>query len=270
MTAGGASSSRNARSWPPVRRRPTHPHRAPSGRASTQGEDLPGTLGWEELLAGTRPCAPPSRPTPDDGAAIIYTSGTTGRPKGVRPHPRQRGLEHPGRPSYICDIAKTTARSAFCRSTTPSARTSSSTPWSQSGGTLVLHRKFDLEEIARLRSSGITGHPLVRRSPHLHQASRSSPAHRAPSPPCATASRRRRRLPAEVARRWKERFGVADPRGVRPHGDHPLRLLQPRVPPQGGQRGDAHHERGDPDHRPVRGKTCPREPLAKSGSGART
>jgi cyclohexanecarboxylate-CoA ligase len=49
------------------------------------GDQLPGTIAWDELAEGGRaPGFTPPVTDPDDRCLIVYTSGTTADPKGVQ------------------------------------------------------------------------------------------------------------------------------------------------------------------------------------------
>jgi benzoate-CoA ligase family protein len=64
-----------------------HPHVIVSGETAA-----PGTIGLEQLLAGSEPVAKAADTSPDEVAFWVYSSGSTGSPKGVK-H-RQTSLAH--------------------------------------------------------------------------------------------------------------------------------------------------------------------------------
>lgn len=49
----------------------------------TEERQLPGTLAWRDVLAGSSDEPPAADITPSDVGVMMYTGGTTGRPKGV-------------------------------------------------------------------------------------------------------------------------------------------------------------------------------------------
>jgi long-chain acyl-CoA synthetase len=49
----------------------------------TEGDDVPGTVSYSNIMSNTSPQLPIEQTDNDDAAALMYTAGTTGAPKGV-------------------------------------------------------------------------------------------------------------------------------------------------------------------------------------------
>lgn len=101
---------------------------------------------YEEVLAGATGEAPPIRSHPDDIAYLIYTSGTTGRPKGAMLHhrgqigfARMQAIEMNMRPSDRFLVVMPFYHIGAKCSQLASA---------VSGGTVILHRSYDIREVA--------------------------------------------------------------------------------------------------------------------------
>jgi long-chain acyl-CoA synthetase len=169
-------------------------------------EDLPGTLGWEKLLAAHSPLCPAFSAEPDDGASIIYTSGTTGRPKGVV-LTHGNVVSNTASAKVLGDHREDDRSLCFLPIYHSFGQNFIMNAVIRAGGTLVLHKKFDVEEILdSLRDNRVTrfyGVPPVYikilEHPRAGEAMRTVRY-------CFSAAAS---MPAEVARRWRERFGVA-------------------------------------------------------------
>jgi acyl-CoA synthetase (AMP-forming)/AMP-acid ligase II len=101
---------------------------------------------YEAVLAGSTNDAPASRAQPDDIAYLIYTSGTTGRPKGAM-------LDHKGQVGFIRMeaielMAKPTDRILLVMPFYHIGAKCSQLTFSLVGGTVILHRSYDIREIA--------------------------------------------------------------------------------------------------------------------------
>jgi acyl-CoA synthetase (AMP-forming)/AMP-acid ligase II len=101
---------------------------------------------YEAVLAGSTDDAPPSRAQPDDIAYLIYTSGTTGRPKGAM-------LDHKGQVGFIRMeaiemMAKPTDRILLVMPFYHIGAKCSQLTFSLVGGTAILHRAYDIREVA--------------------------------------------------------------------------------------------------------------------------
>jgi acyl-CoA synthetase (AMP-forming)/AMP-acid ligase II len=112
------------------------------------GQCPPWARGYESLVDAGDPAGPPERARADDPLCIIYTSGTTGRPKGVvQSHGAQAALAEilsselrlgaDDRMLAIAPLFHIGARSL-----------AAGAHWR--GGTVVLARRFDAEEVIRL------------------------------------------------------------------------------------------------------------------------
>ena len=146
--------------------RTLHLHRRPSP---------PWAEPYEAVLASGDDAGPPMRASADDALCIIYTSGTTGRPKGVV-HSNRAYASSP----RSCRASCSSAATASCSRSRPlfhiGARSlSSGAHWR--GGTVVLHRGFDAQEVIRtIERERITAVHLV---PTMVQAILDAPELRA-------------------------------------------------------------------------------------------
>ncbi|TLN24304.1 long-chain fatty acid--CoA ligase, partial [bacterium] len=141
----------------------------------------------------------------DDGAAMIYTSGTTGSPKGVL-------LTHG-------NVISNTEATALVCGVRPEDRTICFLPIYHSFGqnfifntalrsrsTLVLHQKFDLVEIlASLRENKVTRFCAV---PAIYIKILAEPGAESAFKTVRYCFSAASAMPREVARRWKDRFGL--------------------------------------------------------------
>ena len=111
------------------------------------GEDGPDWAeAYEAVLATSVPDEPASRAQPDDIAYLIYTSGTTGRPKGAM-------LDHQGQVGFIRMeaiemMAKPTDRVLLVMPFYHIGAKCCQLTYSMVGGTVILHRSYDIREVA--------------------------------------------------------------------------------------------------------------------------
>ena len=101
---------------------------------------------YEDVLAGASDAPPPIRARPDDIAYLIYTSGTTGRPKGAM-------LDHRGQLGFIENqviemSAGQTDRFLLMMPYYHIGAKCSHLAASLAGGTVILHRSYDIREVA--------------------------------------------------------------------------------------------------------------------------
>ncbi len=182
--------------------------RIPAIRTVVSLDGAGGDLGWDALVAGGDPAFPTTPTDRHDGAAIIYTSGTTGEPKGVV-------LTHGNVVSntiaarYLCDMRPDDRALCFLPVYHSFAQNFIFNAAIQAGCTLVLHKKFEMEPILRsIEEDRITrwyavppvyilmlNHPDPARVDDAFSTVRY----------CFSAASS---MPGEVARRWKERFGL--------------------------------------------------------------
>jgi long-chain acyl-CoA synthetase len=163
---------------------------------------------WGELLAAASPECGTAATVRDDGAAIIYTSGTTGKPKGVvlthgnvvsntNATKYMTGMKGEDRALCFLPIYHSFGQNFIVNSTV------------QAGCTLVLHKKFELEPILKsLRDDRITNWyavPPVYIMLLNHAETAAIDEAMKTVKYCFSAAAT---LPGEVARRWKERFGL--------------------------------------------------------------
>jgi len=123
-------------------------------------EDLP----WSDLLSGNPAPGPCARVSPEDTYCLLYTSGTTGKPKGVMvPH---RMVSWNGVNTAIgWQLREDDVSSIFTPLYHAGALGAFLTPIIAIGGTIVLHRTFDVSEvwrtIERERCTVVLGVPTI-------------------------------------------------------------------------------------------------------------
>jgi long-chain acyl-CoA synthetase len=173
-----------------------------------RGGRAPGDRNWADLLAAAAPEFRTAAMERDDGAAIIYTSGTTGKPKGVvlthgnvvsntNAAKYMTGMRGEDRVLCFLPIYHSFGQNFIFNSVV------------QAGCTLVLHKKFEPEPILKsLRADRITNWYAV---PPIYIMLLNHPDKAVIDEAlknvryCFSAAAS---MPGEVARRWKERFGL--------------------------------------------------------------
>ena len=128
-------------------------------------EEEPADSRYLELLDGADPSRfVPTRCDPDDIYCLLYTSGTTGRPKGVMiPH---RQVAWNGLNTACCwQLTANDVSPIFTPLYHAGGLMAFLGPIFTAGGTIVLHRDFDVEEIwhtiARERATVLLGFPTI-------------------------------------------------------------------------------------------------------------
>ncbi len=164
-----------------------------------------GDRTWEDLLAGGSDAYDTVYTDRHDGAAIIYTSGTTGKPKGVvLTHGNVVSNTNAAR--YMCQMRPDDRAICFLPIYHSFAQNFIFNSVVQAGCTLVLHKKFEIDEVmdslARNRVTRWYAVPPIYimmlgdpRSPDAMKTVRY----------CFSAAAS---MPGEVARQWQERFGL--------------------------------------------------------------
>lgn len=163
---------------------------------------------WSELLASAAPTRATWRAAPDDGAALIYTSGTTGHPKGVV-LTHGNVISNTNATKYMGGMKGEDRALCFLPLYHSFAQNFIFTASVQAGCTFVLHKKFELEAVLKsLRDDRITRwyavppiYIMVLNHPDTAAVDEALRAVRY----CFSAASI---MPGEVARRWKERFGL--------------------------------------------------------------
>ncbi|MFU8855693.1 MAG: long-chain-fatty-acid--CoA ligase [Deferrisomatales bacterium] len=179
--------------------------RIPAVRTVVSVDGAGGDRAWAELLAGAAPDLPTVYTERDEPAAIIYTSGTTGRPKGVV-LTHGNVVSNTNATKYMCDMRRDDRAICFLPIYHSFAQNFIFNSVVQAACTLVLHKKFDLDEaLESLRRNRVTRwyavpaiYMLVLNDPRSDEAMKSVRYS------FSAASS----MPGEVARRWKERFGL--------------------------------------------------------------
>ncbi|HEV2147599.1 MAG TPA: long-chain fatty acid--CoA ligase [Longimicrobiaceae bacterium] len=169
------------------------------------GDAVPGEATLDGLSAG-RPAEYRAREMePDDPAAILYTSGTTGKQKGAT-------LSHG-------NVVSNYHATRHCVGSRPGDRHALFLPLFHcfgqnfilnaalaSGGTVLLHRRFDPESTpAALRAGGMTHLYAV---PTIYIYLLNAGAAPGDLPALRYCFSAAATLPVEVERRWEERFGL--------------------------------------------------------------
>lgn len=167
-----------------------------------------GDRTWASLVAAGSPEFATAKTAPGDGAAIIYTSGTTGRPKGVvlthgnvvsntNATKYMSGMKGDDRALCFLPVYHSFAQNFIFNSVV------------QTGCTLVLHKKFEVDAIlASLKNDRVTRWYAV--PPVYIMLLNHADAGRVDEAMtnvryCFSAAAS---LPGEVARKWKDRFGL--------------------------------------------------------------
>ncbi len=164
-----------------------------------------GDRTWEELLEGASDAYDTVYTDRHDGAAIIYTSGTTGKPKGVvLTHGNVVSNTNAAR--YMCQMRPDDRAICFLPIYHSFAQNFIFNSVVQAGCTLVLHKKFEIDEVmdslARNRVTRWYAVPpiyiMMLNDPRSGEAMKTVRY-------CFSAAAS---MPGEVARQWKDRFGL--------------------------------------------------------------
>lgn len=179
--------------------------RIPGVRTVVSVDGRGGDRTWAELLASGSPDLPTLYTERDDGAAIIYTSGTTGKPKGVV-LTHGNVVSNTNATKYMCGMRPEDRAICFLPIYHSFAQNFIFNSVVQAACTLVLHKKFDLDAVLEsLQNDRVTRWYAV---PAIYimmlNDPRSDEAMKTVRYSFSAASS----LPGEVARRWKERFGL--------------------------------------------------------------
>ncbi|MBI5445115.1 MAG: long-chain fatty acid--CoA ligase [Deltaproteobacteria bacterium] len=167
-----------------------------------------GDRTWADLISSGSPEFTTVRTDRSDGAAIIYTSGTTGKPKGVV-LTHGNVVSNTNAAKYMSGVRGDDRAICFLPIYHSFAQNFITNTVVQAGCTLVLHQKFDLEPILRsLKENRITRwyavppvYIMMLNHPEAALVNEAMKDVRY----CFSAASS---LPGEIARRWKERFGL--------------------------------------------------------------
>ncbi|MBI5017791.1 MAG: long-chain fatty acid--CoA ligase [Deltaproteobacteria bacterium] len=182
--------------------------RIPGVRTVVSIDDGAADRSWAELLATASPEFPTIAATRDDGAAIIYTSGTTGKPKGVV-LTHGNVVSNTNATKYMTGMRGDDRVLCFLPVYHSFAQNFIFNAVVQASCTLVLHKKFEMEPILKsLRDNRITNwyavppvYILLLNHPDASAVDEALRTVRYCFSAAAT-------MPGEVARRWKDRFGL--------------------------------------------------------------
>jgi long-chain acyl-CoA synthetase len=182
--------------------------RIPGIRTLVSADGGGGDRTWADLLTNQSPAFDTVATERDDGAAIIYTSGTTGKPKGVV-LTHGNVVSNTNATKYMCGMRPEDRAICFLPIYHSFGQNFIFNATVQAACTLVLHKKFDLEPILEsLRADRITRWyavpPIYILMLNHADAERVNEAMAAVRY-CFSAAAS---MPGEVARRWKERFGL--------------------------------------------------------------
>lgn len=182
--------------------------RIPGVRTLVSIDSKGGDRTWADLLAAGTPVFQTVKTEPNDGAAIIYTSGTTGKPKGVV-LTHGNVVSNTNAVKYMCGMRGDDRAVCFLPVYHSFAQNFIFNATVQTGCTLVLHKKFDLEPVlTSLKNDRVTRwyavppiYIMLLNHPETAQVDEALKNVRY----CFSAAAA---LPGEIARRWKERFGL--------------------------------------------------------------
>ncbi|MEW6487744.1 MAG: long-chain fatty acid--CoA ligase [Thermodesulfobacteriota bacterium] len=179
--------------------------RIPAVRTVVSVDGVSGDRQWAELLASGSPDLPTVYTDRDDGAAIIYTSGTTGKPKGVV-LTHGNVVSNTNATKYMCDMRTEDRAICFLPIYHSFAQNFIFNSVVQAACTLVLHKKFELDAILEsLQRDRITRWYAV---PAIYIMVLNDPRADAAMQTVRYSFSAASSMPGEVARRWKERFGL--------------------------------------------------------------
>ncbi len=179
--------------------------RIPAVRTVVSVDGRGGDRSWAELLAGGAPDLPTAYTDRHDGAAIIYTSGTTGRPKGVV-LTHGNVVSNTNATKYMCGMKPEDRAICFLPIYHSFAQNFIFNAVVQAGCTLVLHKKFELDAILEsLQKDRVTRWYAV---PAIYIMVLNDPRADAALKTVRYSFSAASSMPGEVARRWKERFGL--------------------------------------------------------------
>ncbi len=178
--------------------------RIPGVRTVVFLEGAGGDRTWNDLLAGSAD-VPTEYTERDDGAAIIYTSGTTGKPKGVvLTHGNL--VSNTNATKYMCGMRADDRAICFLPIYHSFAQNFIFNAVVQAGCTLVLHKKFDLDAVLEsLRRDRVTRWYAV---PAIYIMVLNDPRADEALKTVRYSFSAASSMPGEVARRWKDRFGL--------------------------------------------------------------
>jgi long-chain acyl-CoA synthetase len=179
--------------------------RIPAVRTVVSVDGGSGDRRWAELLASGSPDLPTVYTERDEGAAIIYTSGTTGKPKGVV-LTHGNVVSNTNATKYMCDMRPEDRAICFLPIYHSFAQNFIFNSVVQAACTLVLHKKFELDAILEsLRRDRITRWYAV---PAIYIMVLNDPRADEAMKTVRYSFSAASSMPGEVARRWKERFGL--------------------------------------------------------------
>ncbi len=179
--------------------------RLPGLRTLVSLDGSSGDRSWASLLEGQPGVCETLDTDRHDGAAIIYTSGTTGKPKGVV-LTHGNVVSNTNATKYTTGMRVDDRAICFLPIYHSFAQNFIFNAVVQTGCTLVLHKKFEMETILRsLEADRVTRwyavppiYIMMLNDPRSLDAMRSVRY-------CFSAASS---MPGEVARRWKEVFGL--------------------------------------------------------------
>lgn len=179
--------------------------RIPNLRTVVSIDGDSGDRKWSDLLGAASPEFRTVYTDRHEGAAIIYTSGTTGKPKGVV-LTHGNVVSNTNAAKYMCQMRPDDRAICFLPIYHSFAQNFIFNSVVQAACTLVLHKKFDLDRVLEsLQKDRITRwyavpaiYIMVLNDPRSAEAMKTVRY-------CFSAASS---MPGEVARQWKEKFGL--------------------------------------------------------------